>query len=151
MTSSVTPEHVEACRYNVPGPFIAPEGTPSPQVVYRAYGHDGDLLYVGRSIQPRGRLASHASTKVWWHLVSFLTLEQFDSFAECQTAERNAIATERPRYNVVDSATRTIPSRYTKEHFRPRTWEQVCDRVENAQLDRLLAMLPVPASDVLTA
>lgn len=71
-----------------------------PNVVYRAYTADGELLYVGLSMNPVARTHAHAHDKPWWCEVATIALEHFTSRAEASQAEGQAIATECPRYNV---------------------------------------------------
>lgn len=68
--------------------------------VYRLFDHAGRLLYIGMSGRAGRRFDEHAM-KNWWPLVSMITLEWHDTAAAAALAERQAIAAERPRYNVV--------------------------------------------------
>lgn len=72
-----------------------------PQVLYRLYRSDGALLYVGLTMSPIHRLQTHAAKKAWWHQVSNITLEHFPDGLSVKDAERLAIATEQPLYNVL--------------------------------------------------
>jgi hypothetical protein len=67
--------------------------------VYRMFDHAGRLLYIGMTGQAGQRFGSH-SQKVWFPLVSMITLEWHTTHAEAYLAETRAIAAERPRYNV---------------------------------------------------
>lgn len=73
------------------------------QVVYRAYGRDGVLLYVGVTLDPAGRFMTHQREKGWWRDVEMLRLEHHLSRAGALTAEKSAIQDEDPRHNVVHS------------------------------------------------
>lgn len=68
--------------------------------VYRMYGAAGNLLYVGFSVHPVGRIAQHRSSKPWGHLIAHTAIEWFDSLGCAADAERIAIAEERPEFNI---------------------------------------------------
>jgi hypothetical protein len=76
-----------------------------PHALYRIYGADRDLLYVGISKSFPGRMKQHAAAKPWWRDVSDIHLEHFENEATASEAEIAAIRAERPRYNV----THTVP------------------------------------------
>lgn len=71
------------------------------QALYRFFSDEGELLYVGITMNPSARWPKHAATKQWWHEIETITVETFDSRAEVLTAEKEAIKTERPTYNIV--------------------------------------------------
>lgn len=71
-------------------------------VVYRFFDASGDLLYIGSSGNFARRLAQHRAARPWWHEVATHTLEQHPTRRAAEAAERAAIFTERPRYNVAD-------------------------------------------------
>ena len=68
--------------------------------LYRFFADDGTLLYVGITLDPGRRWKEHAGDKPWWHEVASTTIERFPGRASVEAAERAAIITERPRYNV---------------------------------------------------
>jgi excinuclease UvrABC nuclease subunit len=70
-----------------------------PTCVYRAYDEDGELLYVGISMNLEGRLAKHRVT-TWWPEVDEITVKWFSGREAAKAAERAAIRNENPRYNV---------------------------------------------------
>lgn len=72
-------------------------------VLYRMFSHEGELLYVGLTIQPPQRFRAHRSTKEWWDAVANIKLETFDTHEALEKAERSAISAERPRYNVANT------------------------------------------------
>lgn len=76
--------------------------------VYRLFDASGSLLYVGIASKAGRRLAEHANNKAWWSEVGSITFAQFDSRDEAANAEREAIRTESPRYNVM-GVVRPIP------------------------------------------
>lgn len=71
-----------------------------PHALYRYYDAGGELLYVGIANDPFRRMAEHRQGKQWWQQVKHLTLEHFPNRKEALTAEREAIKTEHPRYNI---------------------------------------------------
>ncbi|CPT90795.1 Putative resolvase [Mycobacteroides abscessus] len=70
-------------------------------VLYRMWSEQGELLYVGVTCNPGGRLNSHARQKRWWREVASTTMEQFPSRSALLEAELDAIRTENPKYNIV--------------------------------------------------
>lgn len=75
--------------------------TASRTALYRFFDADGDLLYVGISLNPWTRWKQHKSVKDWAEDVASSTIEWHDTREEALDAERLAIIDERPRYNVV--------------------------------------------------
>lgn len=72
----------------------------SPHALYRFLGEQGALLYVGITNNPGRRFAQHSSGREWWHEVAEIRIERFSDREAALAAERQAIRTERPRYNV---------------------------------------------------
>lgn len=68
--------------------------------LYRLYDVDDALLYVGISSKWFARMAQHATEKGWWDDVVTVKRQAFPGRTEALAAEREAIRTERPRYNV---------------------------------------------------
>jgi prophage antirepressor-like protein len=71
-----------------------------PTMLYRFYGHDGQLLYVGISWRLAERMLQHRRGKSWWSDVEDVKVEQHPSRAAANEAETLAIRTERPLYNI---------------------------------------------------
>jgi len=76
-----------------------------PHVLYRAFNAQGQLLYVGITMNPGSRFAQHSDEKPWWTDVADIRVEQFASRDEVLTAEREAIKSEQPLHNVAHSLT----------------------------------------------
>ena len=68
--------------------------------IYRAFGSDDDLLYVGISKDFGRRWRQHAATKPWWPEVRRLTVVWHPDEESASTAETEAIACEKPRHNI---------------------------------------------------
>jgi len=74
---------------------------PSARVaLYRFYGTDDLLLYVGISQHLGQRWEAHMRSKLWWPAVRRQTVQWYASRAEAAVAESVAIAQERPLYNL---------------------------------------------------
>jgi hypothetical protein len=67
--------------------------------VYRVY-HLNELLYVGHSLHFLQRLATYKLRQTWWRDITHVTLNHFTSEYDARNAERLAIRTERPKYNI---------------------------------------------------
>ena len=70
-------------------------------VLYRFFDKDEMLLYVGITMNPVGRFKNHRWSKPWWTAISRISMEHFASVDEVKTAERNAIKSEHPIWNVI--------------------------------------------------
>lgn len=68
--------------------------------LYRMFDRHRQLLYVGITMSPANRFASHRHDKLWWEDVHTITIERFDSKDELEAAELMAIRTEYPQHNV---------------------------------------------------
>lgn len=101
--------------------------------LYRLYDANGELLYVGISDDPHGRMSGHASDKPWWPDVARKTLVWYAHRTQADTAETIAIGLERPRYN---KAKRYV--RLPEQSFPERA----------AHRERPAARMPVPATPV---
>lgn len=76
---------------------------PRLHVLYRMYDATDALLYVGITMNVEDRFADHRAMKAWWAEVVDIKLEHFPTREAVEQAERDAIRTERPRFNVVHS------------------------------------------------
>ena len=70
--------------------------------LYRHFGADGALLYIGKAIDPGRRLAEHRHQSNWFLSVVRIEIEWVHS-AEAATIEAAAISQERPQYNDANS------------------------------------------------
>lgn len=79
----------------------------APTVLYRFYAADGALLYVGISADFPRRVAGHRR-KPWWRERARTTIEVHPTRRAALDAERAAIVTENPRYNIAGRGA-TVP------------------------------------------
>lgn len=119
--------------------------------VYRLFDAERRLLYVGTSVHPQKRWEQHASIKLWWSAVDHATVAWLPSRDAALSAEREAIATEKPLYN--DKATEREavfpfqgnrgPTRETLLRRAVSDYQKALDRlavaVDRASLDGLNA------------
>ena len=71
-----------------------------PTVVYRIFNSADVLLYVGCTDNLKRRMDHHAKRQRWWDEVSRIETEWHPSRTEAECAEDQAIAEERPLYNI---------------------------------------------------
>lgn len=69
--------------------------------LYRHYNMQGDLLYVGISLNAVNRSYGHSRAAPWWDEITNITVERFPSRGAAEAAERAAIQNEKPRYNKI--------------------------------------------------
>lgn len=68
--------------------------------VYRLYDADGALLYVGITYDLGRRWTQHAKVQRWWDAVCTQKIEWHSCREDAEDAERTAIRTEAPKYNI---------------------------------------------------
>lgn len=74
--------------------------------LYRIYGHDDSLLYIGISGNPGRRFKEHQGNQPWWGEASNASFEHFETRLEAEQAEPLAIQSEFPKYNKVHNGSR---------------------------------------------
>lgn len=84
--------------------------------LYRLYGADNVLLYVGIAGKPDSRWKQHSRQKEWWPKVTRKTLAWYETRAEAEAEELAAMAAERPVYNVAGSPHRPEPGSPLRPH-----------------------------------
>lgn len=88
--------------------------------LYRAYGHGGDLLWVGATYSFTERIGQHSKRAAWWPLVERVTYRLYPNRARVLDAERQAILDEAPRFNCYRFQPRN-PA-LTEEQLRQYEW-----------------------------
>jgi len=68
-------------------------------LVYRCFGPDGRLLYIGSTKNKHIRFHSHEQQTSWWPEVANIQTEEFGDITAARSAEVVAIRTEHPAYN----------------------------------------------------
>ena len=82
-----------------------------PTALYRLFNEAGELLYIGITVNPEVRWASHRCAQSWWNEVARKDLQWLTNRAEALAAEAAAIPVERPRYNRSGLALQTPAAR----------------------------------------
>jgi hypothetical protein len=77
--------------------------------LYRLFGADGELLYIGISDAFGRRWRDHAMSKPWWPDVRRQAIDWHPSREDAEAAEKAAIKAERPKYNVAHNFGRRGP------------------------------------------
>ncbi len=67
--------------------------------LYRHFGPNDALLYVGISLRVMQRTIEHKSDSIWFNEIVRITMEDFDSKEAALEAERLAIINEKPKHN----------------------------------------------------
>lgn len=89
---------MKRCGYNVlPRTFIL---TQMNTQLYRHFDEDNKLLYVGISLSTFNRLSQHKDHSDWFKKIKNVTIEHFQTREEAMAAERNAIKSENPKFNI---------------------------------------------------
>lgn len=68
-------------------------------ILYRWWGCDGRLLYVGKSVSLYARISSHRRNSEFFAEAATMTIERFPDAGALAEAEVTAIRTEKPLYN----------------------------------------------------
>lgn len=95
-------------------------------ILYRLYDAADTLLYVGRTNDVRSRFKAHARRQPWWPEVARSALELRPDLDALIEAERAAILTEHPKYNIIYNG-RIIPEQYEQGWREP--WLTASDRL----------------------
>jgi len=78
--------------------------TDQPHALYRAFDINGQLLYVGISVNPTARFNQHRAIKPWWTVLANMTVEWHKSREAALDAERDAIIAEKPIHNIMHNS-----------------------------------------------
>lgn len=68
--------------------------------LYRHFDKAGKLLYVGISLSTSVRLLQHRNNSQWFNEIATITIEKFEDRKSAAKAEKEAIRSEAPRYNI---------------------------------------------------
>lgn len=82
--------------------FLKTERWPDGSWLYRAFGEDGELLYIGITQGVAKRMRGHRKSSGWWPQCHYVELEVHPDRKAARDAERRAIRMELPRFNVAD-------------------------------------------------
>ncbi len=72
--------------------------------VYRFFATSGELLYVGITTTPLDRHFEHRKDKEWYRSIDSMSFDWYPSRQAALMAERIAIKTENPRWNIAQRA-----------------------------------------------
>lgn len=96
--------------------------------LYRHFADDGALLYVGISLSWPSRTKAHAHGSRWFDQVAKVEIERFPTREAALDAERQAIKSEGPKFNVVHNRGGT-PDK-PEEWSRPRNNDPLLRSIE---------------------
>jgi len=68
--------------------------------LYRHFNGDGELLYVGISLNALNRLGQHKEHSHWFETISRVHIEKYETRESALEAETLAIRNEKPKYNI---------------------------------------------------
>jgi len=106
--------------------------------LYRLWNSSDDLLYVGISKSALTRLGQHQRSQPWADEICRITIERFDTRGQAEAAEVEAIAAERPKYNV-HHAVKPTHMQLAKEQWRQMTHAERAESKRNiGQLAQIL-------------
>ena len=113
--------------------------------LYRLFNDRGELLYVGITDHGLVRWSQHQKSKVWWHEVKDIQVEHFGLREDALAAEKWAIGSESPRYNVAHNRGRpSAPAEPTRGKMFVRSRATGVDR----QADDLCFVYQVEGSSI---
>jgi predicted GIY-YIG superfamily endonuclease len=115
--------------------------------VYRLYGDDGQLWYIGFTGNVAERLANHRSSRKPWARYARYRATEYDSYEDALAGERQAIHDEQPLFNGTRPKPR--PARQPQAQWTPTPAEEerIRKEVDNwppltpAQRDKLALIL----------
>lgn len=79
-------------------------------ILYRWWGSEGNLLYVGKSISLFSRIEQHRRHSGFFEEAAMMTIERFPDEITLAFAEVEAIQSERPTYNVAHNREASAPT-----------------------------------------
>ena len=87
-------------RYDLERPVVPNLTLSGRTSLYRHFDHAGVLLYVGIAKDPDVRFSLHRSTSAWAQHSADMRVEWYETRDDALRAERQAIAAERPLFNI---------------------------------------------------
>lgn len=89
--------------------------------LYRHFAADGELLYAGISLSWPTRTKSHVRGSPWFDQVAEVKIEKFATRQQALQAEKEAIKTEKPRFNVIHNrpSQKAKPERQANLRIKP--------------------------------
>jgi hypothetical protein len=96
--------------------------------LYRHFDKRGNLLYVGISLTTVKRLGEHRTGSAWFRKVATITIQHFRTRKAALEAERIAIQTENPIYNVTGRLRGYRTGQSTENPYR-ESWRDAADAV----------------------
>ncbi len=94
------------------------DGAVKPHALYRFFGPEGELLYVGITNNPSRRFTQHGVEREWWSEVETIKMERHPNRDTVLQQEKLAIQQERPKYNVIHASGAPVTDE-TPERGRP--------------------------------
>lgn len=92
--------------------------------LYRAFNQAGRLLYVGVTDNLAQRKEAHRCSSPWAKLAERWTTEAFATRAAALAAERAAIRSEHPIYNISGRPLATVPRQAVEARYGSRSWDR---------------------------
>lgn len=77
------------------------EKTETETSLYRHFDADGELLYVGVSLNAVARLAQHRDSSQWFNQIRSVVIERHPTREAAIEAEKAAIKCEKPKHNII--------------------------------------------------
>ena len=121
-------------------------------VLYRMFDDKGALLYVGISKSPMNRIDEHKRDKFWWEKITRIQYEHFKNRNDAMHAEKRAIKTELPEFNIQSNPKQGSEPRPVMDSssLKPgNRWQFESVKNPNHKLDIDLYLYPEP--DLLTS
>jgi Arm DNA-binding domain len=85
---------------------FAEQGIEPQGYLYRHYGPNGDLLYVGQTMSAWRRNTWHVTKANWRDFIWLIVIEPFATREEALAAEQEAIRNEYPKHNITHNRSR---------------------------------------------
>lgn len=101
--------------------------------LYRHFDAANVLLYVGIALSPASRTSQHRRNASWFSQVARIEIEWFISREGAELAEREAIRTENPIFNLVHKRTYIEMRREQQQEKRARLKHQQAGRKRVAE------------------